>query len=93
MKAIINNKLYDTEKCEVVYEFRINYPYKSFFNSNSYINDWNNVQYLKTKKGNYILHNTDKNMIEEVSLFEVKKTISQLDPNKYIELFGEVEEG
>lgn len=93
MKAITNNKLYDTEKCDVVYEFRRNYPYRSFFDSNIYINNWNKVQYLKTKKGNYILHNTYKNIIEEVSLFEVQKTISQLDPNKYIELFGEVEEG
>lgn len=93
MKQIINNKLYDTNKTTHIFSFRQNYPYESIFQKGIYFNNWKEVEYLKTEKGTYLLHNTDDKKVEIVQEDEVKDTLKKLDTDKYIELFGEVEEG
>lgn len=98
MKVIINNKLYDTKKAKLIYE----YSHK-WFESCSYIKEgwgfvhWEKAKIYKTKNNNYFTyfyHNgyPERERIETTSIESVKCTIRNLDPDKYIELFGEVEE-
>ena len=96
MKKIIDNKLYDTEKAEKIFNFRQRRKTGDFGNFNIY--SLFDVEVYKTKKNNYFLHGyikdtlANKPFIEKVSEEEVKKIIKELNADKYIELFGEVEE-
>lgn len=94
MKAIINNKLYDTEKAEKVIEFRrsgmktselwgttMNLPYR------------HDITLYKTAKGNYFEVDEDDKVLRVVSEAQVKELLTNIDPDLYIKLFGEVEEG
>lgn len=96
MKKIIDNKLYDTEKAEKIFNFRQRRKTGNFGDYNFY--SWFDVDIYKTKKNNYFLHGyikdalDNKPFIEKVSEKEVKKIIKELNADKYIELFGEVEE-
>lgn len=66
-------------------------------------NCWRKVDIYKTNKGKYFkyIHKGDiaggrqylEEKIELVSENEVKHIIMKLNPDKYIELFGEIEEG
>lgn len=98
MKAIINNKLYDTEKAKSIYEYK-----HKWFESCSYIKEgwefahWENATIYRTKNNNYFTYfyhdgYSERERIETASIESVKCTIRNLDPDKYIELFGEVEE-
>lgn len=92
MKKIIRNKLYDTEKAEKIYSFRQRRKTGSFGDLNIY--KWFDIDIYKTKKNNYFFYGSkeDNQFIEEVSEKEVKSIIKELNADKYIELFGEVEE-
>lgn len=94
MKAIIDNKLYDTEKAKKVIEFRrsgtktvdcwgtlMNLPYR------------HDITLYKTAKGNYFEVDEDDKVIQVVTEERVKKILTDIDPDLYIKLFGEVEEG
>ena len=96
MKQIIDNKIYDTEKADKIYDFRrkvkgdecILWPGHYFYY-------WTNAQVYKTKKGNYFLH-LDKaegydEKIETITEEKVKELIKELNPDKYLELFGSVD--
>lgn len=97
MKAIIGNKLYDTEKAELIYDYLKNEPQPCFWNNKLPINYWRAVDIYKTSKGQYFLHiHTKDNLKERIELIEecdVKNIIQKLNPDQYIEIFGEVEEG
>ena len=93
MKKIIDNKLYDTEKGEKIFNFRQRRKTGEFGNYNFY--HWFDVDIYKTKKNNYFLHGHKEGydpFIEVINKKDVKKLIQRLDPDKYIGLFGEVEE-
>lgn len=98
MKAIINNKLYDTEKAEKIYSYRRKYKVDSICDSmlpKGYcFTDWEDIDIYKTKKENYFLHckRDCKEYIETTSYDYIKATIERLNPDKYIELFGKVKE-
>lgn len=107
MKQIINNKLYDTEKAELLYSYLKNVPImKSILEYTYEINCWRDADLYVTKKKNYFVHikqaNKSRNnslyigsleeYIEEISKEEAKSLIQKLNPNKAIELFGEVED-
>lgn len=101
MKAIINNKLYNTNKSKLIYRSVLfgNEIYKT-----------KNENYFKI----YVLTGLIKpitlssvkdelyrdNKVEYVKLFpidakenkELKEILGRVDPDKYIEIFGEVEE-
>lgn len=59
---------------------------------------WFEVDVYKTKKSNYFFHGYIKDsldheqFIERTSEREVKETMKELNVDKYIELFGKVEE-
>jgi len=92
MKAIINNLLYDTEKAEKIYEYRrkvqgaevLFMPGYSFY-------DWCHIDIYKTTSGRWFEHNTDKSTITPTTEADVKDTIRKINPEKYMELFGSVE--
>ena len=46
-----------------------------------------------TKKGTIFVHNISKNTLEVVDQKKAREWIGEHEPNKYIKLFGEVEEG
>lgn len=82
MKFIYENKLYDTDKAELITTLQSC--------------DWSAREYyFKSKKGNYFcikkyLLSSEFRLCTED---EIKKTLSKYDADKYIELFGNVEEG
>ena len=96
MKKIIDNKIYDTEKANKIFEFRKKCQgQECWFMRGHYFYYWTNVQIYKTSKENYFLHYNEaegyNESIEKISGEEVKATIKKLDPDKYIELFGMIE--
>ena len=96
MKKIIDNKLYDTEKAEKIFNFRQKRKTGNFGNYNFY--SWFNVEVYKTKKNNYFFYGyikdslDKKEFLEVVSEENVKDVMKELDPDKYIKLFGDIEE-
>ena len=105
MKAIIDNKLYNTETAEIIYTFRGNEPQSVLWSNKLKLNCWREKDIYKTKRGNYFIHiheggiNTSvsfsdlKERIELISEDKVKEIIRKLNIEKYIKLFGKVEEG
>lgn len=93
MKKIIGNLLYDTEKAEKIYSYRLRRKTGSIGNYNIY--HWFDVDVYKTKNGNYFLHGYSRNgdykpFIQEFSESELKEIIKELDPDKYIKFEFEV---
>ena len=99
MKKIIDNKIYDTDKCNVILEYQEKIPVSTFFGiSNQYFQS----KIYKTKKGTYLkfvgeCENDvfqDLNEIEVVSEEYVKNLMIEIDAiDEYIKNFGELEEG
>lgn len=98
MKKIIDNKLYDTDNAEMQFEFKKMYP--NFINMFSNICTYYECKLYKTSKGNYFITGVEigdeidkKEIFKIVSEEEVKSLSMEYSVDKYIELFGEVEEG
>lgn len=97
MKKIIDDKLYDTEKAEKIYSFRQRRKTGVLFNTYD-VHSWFEIDVYKTKKSNYFLHGYTKDsldhkeFIEKTSEKKVKEIIKELNTDKYIELFGKIEE-
>lgn len=56
-----------------------------------YINEMNGRKLFRTKKGNYFLMYANGEVVPKTE-DEIKEFLGVNDTNKYIELFGEVEE-
>lgn len=97
MKAIIENKMYDTEKATFIFNYLKKETTPCFWNNNLAYEYWRKTDIYKTNKEQYFLHiHTKEDLKERIELitkYEAKNIISRLDPEKYVELFGEVEEG
>ena len=96
MKVILNNKLYDTDKASILFEFRKKCKGDDcWFKPGYAFYYWTDVQIYKTTKGNYFLHYDKTNeyleFIEETNENEVKRIIKKLNPDKYLELFGKID--
>jgi len=92
MKAIINDKLYDTDVAEKIFVFRRKVDKGAFFWNDQYrYTPYHNHDIYRTEKGNYFLHDTEDSVLSEITEREVGEIIKKLDADKYIELFGEVE--
>ena len=76
MKAIINGLLYDTEKAEYLGEYQ-----NKFHEANGVYRTKNNRIFIETATGEFIIDEK-----------EIKEIMGKYCPDKYIELFGEVEE-
>ena len=84
LKKIINGRLYDTEKSEKLCEY---VEYNLLFGKINFV-------LYKTKKGRFFAskNNPIPGYFEASEEF-VKKALAKQNPDKYIELFGEAEEG
>ena len=96
MKQIIDNKIYDTEKANVIYEFRCRLKGdECIWKRGYFFCYWTNAQVYKTQKGNYFLHldalEEYKEKIETITEAEVKVLVKELNPDKYIKLFGTID--
>ncbi len=92
-RKIIEGKLYDTEKCNVIYKFRRLYKDPIPFMKDYVSKVWEDAEYLKTPKGTYLFYCPARKDLQIVTEAEVEKTIKQLSADAYIRIFGEVEEG
>lgn len=83
MRAILNNKLYDTEKAEFLIGLSI--P------QNNFGGDVDELNIYKTKSGNIFAENVTQDCL--VSENKLKTILSRPDcVDIYIKIFGEVEE-
>lgn len=83
MKAVLNNKLYDTEKAEFLYAVSI--PQNDFCDT---VNEFN---IYKTAKGNiFAEHKNGECLINESTLKSILQRPDCVDI--YTKIFGEVEE-
>lgn len=94
-KFIINEKLYDTEKMELVGEVKKWY-YNGFLSA-----VWGgekgytyNCNLYKSAKGNWLLTHTEGSTIfaEAIAEDEAKRLVKQLKYEIYVKHFGELEE-
>lgn len=92
MKAIINDKMYDTEKAEKVIDFRRKVDEGEILNSGIHYTTYHEFVLYKTAKGNFFEHDTTKDTIAVVTEDIAREIVRQLDPDLYVEMFGEVEE-
>ena len=81
MVAIINGKKYNTETAELI--LTLYGGARQGFRRD----------YYKTKKGTYFVRYVTVGEIDLVSEETIKDLLAIYDPDKYIELFGDVEEG
>jgi hypothetical protein len=79
MKQIIDGKLYDTDKMEKLYSE--NFPGPDF---------WKSKNGTILRRGYRAL---DSDYLQVVTEEYFKEYLATTNPDKYIELFGEVEEG
>jgi len=76
MKKIIKGVLYDTDKAELLY---------------TYVQFRKRKMYYRTEKLNYFCVYSNKEIVP-MTEDEFKEFIGEVDPDKYIELFGMPEE-
>lgn len=93
MKKIINDKLYDTDKAEVIFSFKRKYQDPCVWSKDIAFTTWEHAQYLKTPKGAFLYYCESRKELELLEEVEVKRVIQRVDPDRYMELYGEVEEG
>lgn len=93
MKQIIDNKIYDTEKAIKIFEYRHKWSWESSLLP-CYYNEWEDAEIFKTNKDNYFIYyhqlGFDRDRIEVIQVEQVKTLIKDLNPDKYLELFGNI---
>jgi len=92
-KTIINNKLYDTEKAEFISpteDYRILFVTKKGNYFSCQTTDYDYMEYEKNKT--YSIFETAYRDIRPETIEYAMSNIGRYQPEKYIELFGEVEE-
>ena len=101
MRKIINDKLYDTEKCTKILDYETKIEHKSIFGS---IFKYHMASIFKTNKGTYLkyvgktvednIYYDDYRTLEIISKDDLKKLLLEInDVDTYLKEFGEVEEG
>lgn len=93
----------ETTILEFIFDYLKNEPQPCFWNDKLVHNCWREVYIYKTKKGQYFLHihkgdkdgnfSSLKERIVLTTEDEVRQIISKLSTEKYIKIFGNVEEG
>lgn len=93
MKAILDDKLYDTEKADLLYTFRRKVQGSPvLWNPGYYYTEHHDFEMYRTKKNAYFTVDQTDKILTSSSEEEAKKICRRIDPDMYIELFGEVEE-
>lgn len=99
MKKIIDNKIYDTDKCDVILEYQTKMPITYLCLT---VCPYFHAKILKTQKGTYLKYIgkcasynfDDLNEIEIVSKQDVKNLMLEISAvDEYEKVFGKLEEG
>ncbi len=97
MKAIINDKIYDTDNCELLLTYK-----REILNTNNFEFIKYKTEFFKTKKGTYLRYTSnslsffykDINELVILSKEEVKELLKRLNEvDLYQKEFGKLEEG
>lgn len=97
MKAIINDKIYDTDNCELLLTYK-----REILNTNNFEPVKYKTELFKTKKGTYLRYTSnslsiiyrDINELVILSEKEVKELLIKLNEvDLYEKQFGKLEEG
>ena len=93
MKRIIDDLLYDTEKSERIFSFRRKVVGGAVLGrpGYNYVN-WHEMDLYKSKGGRYFIHDKDAQELSLSHEEEAQGLLKKLDPDKFIELFGQVDE-
>lgn len=92
MKFIVNNKIYDTDKSELLCNFRMRWEHKTIWGSFYPTRD---TKLYKTAKGAYFLlckGDYDCEHIKVIGEDTAKRFLMNNNYEKYVEMFGELEE-
>lgn len=92
MKFIVNNKIYDTDKAELLCTFSKQWESKTIIGT---LYPSRNTNLYKTAKGSYFLTCTadyGTSFIEVIEENMAKKYLMYNNYNKYAEMFGALEE-
>lgn len=96
MKQIIDNKLYDTEKAIKIYKYKHKYFEQGIFMPAGWgFIYWEDAEIFRTAKNNYFIYyhdesDSNRERIEVKTEVEIKQIIQDLNVDKYLELFGNV---
>lgn len=101
MRKIIDDKLYDTEKCTKILDYKTKIEHKTIFGS---IFKYHIASIFKTNKGTYLkyvgkteednIYYDDYKTLEIISKDDFKKLLLEInDVDTYLKEFEEVEEG
>lgn len=92
MRFIISNKIYDTEKAEKLCVFSKQWETSTIFGT---LYPYHNTTLYRTAKGAYFLvgdFDYDRGKIEVITEAEAKTYLMHYAYNRYVEMFGELEE-
>ena len=92
MKFIVNNKLYDTDKAELLCTLKKQWECNTFFGK---LYPYRDTNLYKTAKGNYFLTckgGYGESIIEVIGEVDAKNYLMRNNYTKYVELFGALEE-
>ena len=101
MRKIIDDKLYDTEKCTKILDYETKIEHKTIFGS---VFKYHIASIFKTNKGTYLkyvgkteeenIYYDDYKTLEIISKDNLKKLLLEInDVDTYLKEFEEVEEG
>lgn len=92
MKAIIDNKLYDTETADKIYSFKRQVDKGPvLWNPKMSYRPYHVRDLYKTQKGNWFEFDTVDNRISAITEKDAQYILQELSPDTYIANFGEVE--
>ena len=93
MKTIIDNLMYDTDKSEKIFSYvnRIASDECYFLPGYCFVERCD-IDIYKTKSGRYFEHNKKRNTISTTNETSVQEIIKKLDPDKYEEIYGKVQD-
>ena len=90
MRAIIGDLLYDTKKAELMLSYREWKLDGNLLGVN--MHSWHDMEMYKTPSGRYFLHDVQGKCILIPSEDEIADNYKKFDIDKYIEIYGGVEE-
>lgn len=94
MRFIKNNKIYDTDKAELILTFYKQWEMKEYESDIMY-SPWREASLYKTAKGAYFLTCTDSYGYSHIDIIDentAKEYLMKHNYEKYAEMFGELEE-
>lgn len=92
MRLIVNNKIYDTDKSELLCTFKRQWKTKTIW---GVLYPWRDTNLYRTAKGAYFLtclENYNGIAVEVIEEAEAKSYLMYNNYDKYAEMFGKLEE-